>query len=1095
MSKHLSILNSNASVAEPSSATPQWRSLADLRGSSELDALQHVESPQGALEADTEDGVSRRGFMGLAGATLAAASSALTGCIRKPTEHIVPYSKRPEDLVPGEPVFFATAAYVGGEVLGLLVESQEGRPTKVEGNPKHPASGGKAGSLAQASVMGLYDPDRSQKPHNNGSESSWKALWTAVEGTGSRGDDAGVAVLVDDRPSPTLDRLLAEFQGKTGAKVFSYAPGARVNSNAGADLVGMTGQRANYDFSKASVVLSLDSDFLGVGGSTVDQGGFASARRVVEPTDEMNRLYCVESVFSLTGTMADHRLRFPSSHMGSFLGALATELIAGGLALPSSASGLAKALSSHGMDEKHGPWVKALATDLLAHKGASLIVVGEGQSAAVHGLGYLLNSALGNVGQALSFVKRSGVSGAGSIGNLAQALESGSVSTLVILGGNPAYDAPADIGFGELMAKAGTTIHLSDRIDETSSLATWHVPEAHYLEAWGDLTSADGTVAIQQPLIAPLYGAVSAIELLAHLSGSGSTAGRDLVVETWKSAGGLNFEQSWRSWLHDGLVEAVEAAPVAVAAPVEEVAAEAGGDEVAAEAGSDEVEAAPAEGEENALAAMVAAEPATASPTLDFSGLESVWSGMGSHSVSADSLELQFRLDATVYDGSYGNNPWLQELPDPMTKLTWDNAAIMNPLTAKGLGVATGDVVSIKVGDRSLDIAVFVMPGAVDYSILLPLGYGREKAGRFAAGAGFNTYSLRTTTAMNSVVLPPGSVTPSGSTYELCSTQDYGRLDPRVETPFGAVQYQRRTSVREASLDEFRKKPDFVTSYEVMAAEKLNSLWTEPNERLGQQWGMSIDLNVCTGCSACTIACQAENNIMVVGKDRIAKGREMSWIRMDRYFTGDEDEPQAVVQPVACAHCETAPCEQVCPVAATAHSPDGLNDIAYNRCIGTRYCANNCPFKVRRFNFFNYSKENDAELPLGALQKNPDVSVRFRGVVEKCTYCVQRVNRAKIEAKVDGGGVVEDGRITPACAQACPTDAIIFGDINDKDSRVSKAKAESRTYAMLAELNIHPRTTYQGKLRNTNSAMPGAAVAESHDAHGHEGNEHQEAGH
>jgi molybdopterin-containing oxidoreductase family iron-sulfur binding subunit len=615
------------------------------------------------------------------------------------------------------------------------------------------------------------------------------------------------------------------------------------------------------------------------------------------------------------------------------------------------------------------------------------------------------------------------------------------------------------------------------------------VPLAHYLESWGDLVSSDGSVAIQQPLIAPLYGAVSAIELLAHLTGAATQSGRDLVAETWKSSGGANFEQSWRTWLHDGLVNVVTEAPAAMVAPVE--------------AGSDAADA-PTEGDgtltegtDASAAAAVAvpdsAETEMAGPALDFSALKAAWSSMSSHSVGADSLEVQFRLDSTVYDGSLGNNPWLQELPDPMSKLTWDNAAVMNPVTAKALGVSTGDMVSITLDQRSLDIAVFVMPGAANYSILLPLGYGREKAGRFASGAGFNTYTLRSSTAMNWAV--GATVSATGASYELCSTQDYGRLDPKVETPFGAVEYGRRTSVREASFTEFQKTPDFVKKYEVMAAENLNSLWTEPNERGGHQWGMSIDLNVCTGCSACTIACQAENNIMVVGKERIAKGREMSWIRMDRYFTGDEDEPQAVVQPVACAHCETAPCEQVCPVAATAHSPDGLNDIAYNRCIGTRYCANNCPFKVRRFNFFNYSKENEAEAPLTALQMNPDVTVRFRGVVEKCTYCVQRVNRAKIESKVDGSGVIEDGRVTPACAQACPTDAIIFGDINDKDSRVSKAKAESRTYAMLAELNIHPRTTYQGKLRNTNSAMPGAAVAESHDAHGHEGSEHQEAGH
>ena len=1085
MSKHLTILNSSASVTQPK-ASSQWRSLGDLHGSAELDTQSRVESPQGALDTDREDGVSRRGFMGLAGATLAAASTALSGCIRKPTELILPYSKRPEDLVPGEPVFFATAAHIGGEVIGLLVESQEGRPTKIEGNPKHPSSLGKAGSFAQASVMGLYDPDRSQAPYNKGAESSWQAFWTAAEGTLGSGDGSGVAVLVDDRPSPTLNRLLAAYRAAApAAKVFSYAPGAAVNAHAGADLVGMIGQHATYDFTKASVILSLDSDFLGVRGSTVDQGKFAAARRLSQPGDEMNRLYCVESVFSLTGTMADHRLRLPASQMAPFLGALATELVAGGLMLPAEASGLRSALSSGPLGEAHTDWVKALAADLLAHKGSSLIAVGEGQPSPVHGLGHLINSALGNVGEAVSFTARGGVPAAGSITELAAALGSGSVSTLLILGGNPVYDAPADLGFADLMGKAATSINLSDRLDETGSLATWHVPAAHYLEAWGDLRSAGGSVAIQQPLIAPLYGAVSAIELLAHLRGGGSTSGRDLVAETWKSAGGMNFEQSWRTWLHNGLVEVSEPAAMAVAATEQPSAG--GSDTDAADATEVGGSAAMADG------AGESGAVAPASPSLEFSDLAAAWSGMSSYSVSADSLEVQFRLDATVYDGSFGNNPWLQELPDPMSKLTWDNAAVMNPVTAKALGVASGDLVSISLEQRSMDIAVFVIPGAVDYSILLPLGYGRDKGGRFASGAGFNAYALRGSTGMNWAV--GAAVSAKGSTYELCSTQNYGRLDPKIETPVGTVQYGRRTSVREASLDEFRKTPDFVKSYEVMAAKHLKSLWTEPNERLGQQWGMSIDLNVCTGCSACTIACQAENNIMVVGKDRIAKGREMSWIRMDRYFTGDEDEPQAVVQPVACAHCETAPCEQVCPVAATTHSPDGLNDIAYNRCIGTRYCANNCPFKVRRFNFFNYSKENDQEAPLGALQKNPDVTVRFRGVIEKCTYCVQRISRAKIESKVDGDGVVADGQVTPACAQACPTDAIIFGDINDKDSRVAKAKAESRTYAMLAELNIHPRTTYQGKVRNTNPAMPGAAVADVHEAHGHEGSEHQETGH
>jgi molybdopterin-containing oxidoreductase family iron-sulfur binding subunit len=1085
MSKLLTILKRNPHSDAPGEPA-QWRSLDDLHGNSSLDALQQAESPQGALDIDQSDGVTRRGFMGLAGATLASASAALSGCIRKPTEHIVPYSKRPEDLVPGQPVYFATAAHIGGEVIGLLVESQEGRPTKIEGNPKHSSSAGKAGVLAQASVLDLYDPDRSQVPANQGADSSWDALWAAADGMLAEGDGAGVALLVNDVPSPTLNRLVAQLKGRSPkVQLYSYAPGARVNAAAGADLAGMVGQQTLLAFERARVVVALDSDFLGVEGTTATSAGFAAARRVSLPSDDMNRLYSIESVFSLTGTMADHRLRLPASQMGSFLAALGTDLIAGGLQLPAGAQDLAAALSGHGLAARHAPWVSALANDLLAHRGKSLVVVGEGQPAPVHALAHLLNSALGNVGETLSFVPRNTVPGAMSIVSLSEALDAGTVQTLVILGGNPAYDAPVDLDFGTKMGKVDTSIHLSDRLDETSSLATWHVPAAHYLEAWGDLHSADGTVAIQQPLIAPLYGAVSGIELLSHLTGSGSTGGRDLVAETWKSAGGLNFDQRWRTWLHDGVVEVVEAIPLPVAAPVEQPASDGASDEEAATgAAADATEM---------QAAAVAEAPAPAGPGLDFSALPAAWAGLESHTVSSESLEVQFRLDGTVYDGSVGNNPWLQELPDPMSKLTWDNAAVMNPATASALGVAAGDMVSISLEGRSLEIAAFVMPGAVDNSVLLPLGYGRDKGGRFASGAGFNSYTLRSSTAMNWAV--GATLSPTGATYELAGTQNYGRLDPKLETPFGVIQYERRTSVREASLDQYRETPDWVEEQEVIAAKHLKSLWTEPNVRDGQQWGMSIDLNVCTGCSACTIACQAENNIMVVGKERVARGREMSWIRMDRYFTGDEENPQAVVQPVACAHCETAPCEQVCPVAATAHSPDGLNDIAYNRCIGTRYCANNCPFKVRRFNFFNYSKENDAAAPLTALQMNPDVTVRFRGVVEKCSYCVQRISKAKIEAKVDGDGVVDDGKLVPACAQACPTDAIVFGDINDKDSRVAQAKADPRTYAMLAELNIHPRTTYQGKLRNTNSAMPGAAVAKSHDDHGSGPEHHEEAGH
>jgi len=1074
MSKRFPILSASAAPDSRDASSSQWRSLDDLASTGVSDDILDRESPQAIREAEEAEGVSRRGFMGWAGVTMAGLSSSLSGCIRKPVENILPFGRRPEDLIPGSPSYYATVARVGGEVLGLVIESQDGRPTKVEGNPLHPNSRGKAGTLAQASVLDLYDADRPKVPTAKGQASTWDALWAAVDGSLA---GSGAALLLEDSSSPTVRRLVAQLrQENPSAGVYSYSASSATHSAEGLGLAGLKGLALRPAFDKAAVIASFDCDFLGVEGeSTRNSGRFADGRRVASKDDSMSRLYAIEPVFSLTGSMADHRLRVPGLSVARVLEAVGARIFAGGVSAPPGASAISSRLradlasvtlpgldcgAGSGGEEGMAAWVDSLAKDLLEHRGTGLIVVGSSQPASAHALAHLLNVALGNVGTTVDLLPASMLTDAGGIADLAGDIAAGKVQTLVMIGGNPAFDAPADLDFAAKLGSVGTTIHLSEDANETSSQSSWHAPRAHYLEAWSDLQAVDGTIAIQQPLIAPLHGAAADVELLARAVGGGTASAHDLVRATWSSSpvAGADFEQTWRKWLHDGVVAGTASAAIQpTAVPV-----------MMSDADSEE---------------STGGDSSGAGVSYAWAGLASAWSADEAAAPTLDALEVAFRLDGTVYDGRYANNAWLQELPDPMTKLCWDNAALISPRTAECKQVGTGDMVRVTVGDRSLEIAAFVLPGMADNVVVLPLGYGRSVVGTTGSDCGFNGYALRTAATMH--FASGATLTASDSTYELATTQNYGRLDPKVKTPFGEVAYPRRNAVRESSLADFKAQPDFVQNEEVMPAPKLKSLFDQPNVTSGQQWGMSIDLNVCTGCNACTVACQAENNIMVVGKERVLKGREMSWIRLDRYFTGDVDNPEAVVQPMACAHCETAPCEQVCPVAATAHSPDGLNDIAYNRCIGTRYCANNCPFKVRRFNYFNYSNENRDSTPLGAMQRNPDVSVRFRGVIEKCTYCVQRVNEAKIEAKRDGDGVVEDGRLVSACAQACPTDAIVFGDISDPDSAVSKAKAEPRNYAMLAELNIHPRTTYLAKLRNRNPeiALPAAATT-SHGAHG-----------
>jgi len=1023
-----------------------WRSLSDRAGQV---APSDTEFADGAETLEV-DGVSRRAFMGLMGASAALAGVG-AGCVRKPAQYILPYSERPEDLVPGVPRHFATNLQVGASALGLLVTSQDGRPTKVDGNPAHPMSLGATDARFQATVLDVYDTDRSRAPMHDGAEATWEdaeaAFETEVRDALESSRGAGFGLVVEDRMSPTLAALVASFRGAyPQAQVFVHDPTSPANQRAGLAMVGAEGFSVTYDLSKADVVVSLDADFLGTGADAVYHArGFATGRRLEDDEhSEMNRLYAIEPQFSVTGATADHRLQVPASRVGEFAKALAGAIGTGPLG----------SLSGESTGERFDQWVSVLAEDLQGRDGRVAILVGERQPAWVHAIGFLLNDALGATGEVVRFAATDARIDGGSTADLAAALADGSVRRLVIAGANPAFTGPADLALADAIGDAEFSLHLGYHADETAAVCNWHLPMAHGLEAWGDIRANDGTAGIQQPLIEPLFGGWSDIELVARMlpatrlsqlvgGAEDPASGLALVRGFWRNRLGGDFERLWRRSLHTG---------------------------------------------------VVAERPNPSQPTLNAGGFSA---GDAPAAPTESSLEVVFALDNKILDGRFANNAWMQEMPDPVTKITWDNAALIGPATARALGIEfsvsdTGSnddipntpyakldapMVTLTVGDASITIAAYVTPGVAENTIVLPLGYGRRFEGKVARNVGlytdtlwlssfdsvddthtvgFDTYAVRT--SASPWIATGASLSQTGDTYMIATTQDHNHLEGRP-------------LYREASLEEYGDNPTFVDDDELMKEYNLRSLWEEPNPRDGQQWGMSIDLSTCTGCNACTIACQAENNIPVVGKARIAQGREMAWIRLDRYYSGAADDPQAVFQPVACMHCENAPCEQVCPVAATVHGPEGTNDMAYNRCIGTRYCANNCPYKVRRFNFFNFNRENDEANPLLRLGRNPDVTVRFRGVMEKCTYCTQRISAAKIAAKVNSDGVVADGAITPACGQACPSQAIVFGDINDPNSRVSRARRRNRDYALLSWLNVHPRTTYLAKIRNPNPAF------------------------
>jgi len=1043
-----------------------WRSLDELAGTPEFQELLHREFPRQASEwveprgesaggnadADRREGeaaaggTSRRAFLQLSSASLALAG--LTACTRQPIEKIVPYVEQPEQVVPGRPLFFATTLVQAGYGVGVLAESHEGRPTKLEGNTEHPASLGSTDMFAQASILTLYDPARSQMVLHDGRAAMASTLLVAVaqlmrakQPAGGR----GVRLLTGAVTSPTFAAQMKDFAALyPEARWHRWEAAGPLHSRAAAVRAFGRPVEVRYDLSHADVVAAFDADLFAAGpGAVAYARQFADRRRVREAGPDlartMNRLYAAETTPSPTGSIADHRLPLPPHELEALLLGLAREV---GVAVPAPPTGSPAAGEGGKQAQAQQRWLKALAADLMAHPGASLVVAGETTSPAAQVLAHAINEKLGNTGKTVVYTEPAEIDAVDHLQSLAELvrdMRAGQVDVLVMLGGvNPVYTAPADLEFAEALTKVATRIHHGLLADETAEYCHWHVPAAHELESWGDARAFDGTASLVQPLIEPLYGGKSMQEVMAILLGHGESSGYELVRATWNGKLAGDFEAAWRKALHDGVIPGTQLPPISSGAGL----------------------------------AVAAAAVAQAAGEIDAAHARAT-AGQG------HGLTLCFQPDPTIGDGSWAGNVWLQELPKPMTKLTWDNAVLISPATHQRLGLDWEERVRVAVGGRQLDAAVWVLPGQAEDTLTLSLGYGRRRAGENGSGLGFNAYVLRTSAGVWSA---PASLKRLGERYIFACTQNHHAIDQEQgidEDRLAGEKEQVRHIVRTATLAEFQQDPEFAVHEPHGEEPPPRDMTLYPNRNYeGHAWGMAIDLNVCTGCSACVVACQAENNIPVVGKDQVMRRREMHWIRVDRYFTGDMDDPGLHVQPVPCMQCENAPCELVCPVGATTHSAEGLNDMTYNRCVGTRYCSNNCPYKVRRFNFLRYS---DRTSPLAAMMYNPDVTVRMRGVMEKCTYCVQRIEHAKIDSQVSGQPISEQ-RLKTACQQACPTQAIVFGDLNAEKfgappAEVKRWKASPLNYGMLDDLNTRPRTTYLARVTNPSPQLAPAATA------------------
>jgi len=1065
---------------EPLTGKKYWRSLGEYSNTPEFREWLEREFPAGASEMSEEEW-SRRDFMKLMGASMALAGLGLTSC-RRPEMHLVPFTKSAEWTIPGKFLYYATAMPRRSGAIPLIATTVDGRPIKLEGNPVHPASAGATDVFAQASILDLYDPARSRRFVHQGKDSTRAEFDAYIDKLRSQlGTGDGLAFLVEEVHSPTRDRLRTDLE-KAFPKmtwcvydaVLSDAQNYATRTSFGENV------RLILRFDRADVVLALDSDFLDCGeGDLTGARAFTQRRRVKSSSDTMNRLYVVENRFTITGAMADHRVRCAASQIPAFAAAMAAKIAY--LTKDAELSSLLNAIKwpMEGGEELDDEWLNEAAKDLVAKSGASVVLAGHDQPVATQLLAYAINSALKNIGRTVVVKEFARNENNKSILQLADRMNRGEIRTLFIFGGDPVYNAPraiaqdaekkAMLDWVDLQKKVPEVLRLGYHEDSTSIISHWHVPMAHYLESWGDALTSEGAYLAIQPMVLPLFGGLSEIELMSALLGRPRVEGPGLVQETFRATKPPgDSPTAWSTFLRDGFATHI----------------------------------------------ALKDRPASFNGGASASAVQQIWAAPPAP--TTDSPEIVFVRSYAMDDGRYANNGWLQELPDPITKLTWDNAAILSPNMAKSLNIETGDLIQVSIDDvakdandqpirRELVIAACVSPGHADNSITIPLGYGRKKTGPIADESGFNAYLLRTAVNPHFVVadgknIEAVRVTKVGKKYPLACTQEHWSIEGR-----GVV--------REATLDGYREDNDFVEKCAGIdePPKNLFSLYSHPPMDAPQQWGMNVDLNVCTGCSACVIACQAENNIPIVGKLQVSHGRAMHWIRIDRYYASakpfNEDngefpeDPEMVHQPMMCQHCENAPCETVCPVNATIHSEDGLNVMAYNRCVGTRYCANNCPFKVRRFNFFDYNQRPIGKKKIAGefgiyleyiapftekgapditkMQKNPNVTVRMRGVMEKCTFCVQRIEEAKIAAHVRAGASGNNLKIpsdsfTTACAQACPHEAITFGDIKDPESKVSQMKQQDRNYRLLEYLNVNTRTSYLGRIRNPNPKMPDA---------------------
>jgi len=1002
-----------------------WRSLEELSNAPGFDEMLQREFPRQASE--WIDPVSRRGFLKIMGASMALAG--LSGCTKQPDEPIYPYIKQPEDLILGKPNYFASAHPFNTGAIPVLVKSDAYRPIKVDGNPDHPITRGSSDPLTQGTLLGLYDPDRSQHVRHRGENREWAEFVQAFQthlAVKKPVGGAGVYVLTSTVTSPTLAGQIKKAQAAwPNAKFLQYDPVNRDSAYAATATAFGSLVDTQYWLEGADVIVSLDADFL----SGITQPGFQklagdySRRRKLDgDTIDMNRLYAVESAVTTTGMKAEHRLGLRASDIPAFAVTLAAAITGG------------QAPSGYSWTPEQQHFLQAIAKDLKDNAGESAVIPGEQQSPEVHLAAIAINEALGNVGKTVIYTETVNPLPSqqnDDLKSLVADMNAGKVDWLLVLDANPVYSAPADLDFPSALNKVGTLVHLGSHYDETGEIAEWHINSAHYLESWSDARAYHGMVSIVQPMIEPLYGGKTAHEVVqTMLVDEPLTSPYDLVRATWKAqlSGKGDFESNWRKALHDGFLDGT------------------------------------------------AFEPKTVTPKAGLPPLPAA--------VPADSIEVIFRPDPSLYDGRYANVGWLQELPKPITNLSWDNAALISNNTLLKYKLEESDVIEIAVNGKKVKASVLVVPGHPDNSITAYLGQGRRKAGRVGSNTGFDAYAIRPSSSP--LVATGATITKTGETYEFANTKSHYH-DDRGKLAGGkgggnnsleANEAETRGIIRYATLDEFKQNPGFAHEGEGREDpeqdETMFPAYYYGNDAWGKKnaWGMSIDMNSCVGCNACIVACYAENNIAVVGKEQVKIGRNMQWLRIDTYFEGDLAAPRAHFQPMNCQHCENAPCEQVCPVGATVHTPEGINTMVYNRCVGTRYCSNNCPYKVRRFNFLLYSDYETESYKLG---RNPDVSVRSRGVMEKCSYCMQRIQAAKIHADKENREI-RDGEVITACQQACPTEAIVFGNINDPDSKVAKLKKQQRTYGVLADLNTRPRTTYVAGVLNFNQEFEQARV-------------------